>query len=374
MIGHLPRFSLALGLLLSQPAQAAPDLKAMHGVWRGTMGNLPVHACYDAGEYSSDGKYFYMRRLSTIPLKADEKVAGDLTEGWADTKGVARWQIKAITKNGAEGVWTGKGKTLPIRLTRLPFATSEDFDGPCGSLAFVQPIIAATRIVKSPRRVYGLAVEKWKLAFPDESVSVETFQLLGTGPAIAAINRRLREPFDKSDEGWKWCLRNAGAWGGAYYDDIEARLVTGRWLSVMVHNESSCGGAHPNNSNLPILFDRQSGKSVDLYTWFTSASSNRRKVEGYSETIDTLTGKLFDLVLTLHPRASESEEDCGGAVKTASSWTLELKGEGIGFTPDLPRVVMACGDEVILSWNKLALFLSRSGKREVAALRAELGR
>ena len=60
-------------------------------------------------------------------------------------------------------------------------------------------------------------------------------------------------------------------------------------------------------------------------------------------------------------------------VKTAS-WTLELKREGIGFTPDLPRVVMACGDEVILSWNQLAPFLSPSGKREVAELRAELRR
>lgn len=362
------------GLLLAQNAQAAPDLKVMHGLWSGTIGNLPVQACYDAGEYSTDGKYFYMRRLSTIPLMPDKKVPGELTEGWADTKGVARWRMNTITKNRAEGVWTGNGRTLPILLIRLPFATSDEFDGPCGSLAFVQPMFAAARIAKSPGRVRGLAVEKWKLAFPDESVAVESFQLLGTGPAIAAINRRLREPFDKSDEGWKWCLRNAGAWGGGYLDEVEARLVTAHWLSVMSSNESSCGGAHPNNSNQPILFDRQNGKQVDLYNWFGSASSNREKVEGYSETIDTLTGKLFDLVLALHPRASESEEDCGGAVKTASSWTLELKGEGIGFTPDLPRVVMACGDEVILSWNKLAPFLSPTGKREVAALRAELRR
>lgn len=259
-------------------------------------------------------------------------------------------------------------------MTRLPFATSEEFDNPCGSIAFVQPIFEATRIVKSPGRVHGLAVHKWKLAFPDESVSVESFQLLGGGPAIAAINRRLREPFDKSDEGWKWCLRNAGAWGGNYQDEVGARLVTARWLSVMSSNESDCGGAHPNNSNQPILFDRRNGRTVDLYSWIGSASSNRENVEGYSETIDTLRGKLLGLVLVLHPRASESEEDCGGVVKTASSWTLELKGEGIGFTPDLPRVVMACGDEVILPWDKLAPFLSPSGEREVAALRGELQR
>lgn len=94
----------AIALLAAMPAQAAPDLKAMRGVWQGTIGNLPVHACYNASEHSNDGKYFYMRRLSTIPLLADEKVPGELTEGWADTKGVARWRIKAITDSGAEGV------------------------------------------------------------------------------------------------------------------------------------------------------------------------------------------------------------------------------------------------------------------------------
>lgn len=366
--------ALALGLFVSQPAQAAPDLKEMHGVWRGTIGNLPVQACYDAAEYSNDGKYFYLRRLSTIPLKSDEKGSGDLTEGWSDTKNVARWRIKTITKNAAEGVWIGKGKPLPIRLTRVPFATSEEFDGPCGSLVFVQPIIAATRMVKSPGRVHGLAVETWKLAYPDDSISVESFQLPGSGPAITAINRRLREPFAKSDDGWKWCLRNAGAWGADYHDGVEARLVTTRFLSVMSRNENFCGGPHPNNSNQPILFDRQSGKSVDLYTWFDGESSNREKVKGYAETIDTLTGKLFELVLALHPRAGESEENCGGAVKTASSWTLELKAEGIAFTPDLPRVVMACGDEVVLPWSRLQPYLSPIGRREVAALRTELRR
>ncbi len=371
---RLAAISLALGLFLSQPARASPDLKAMHGVWQGTIGNLPVHACYDAGEYSSGGKYFYRRHLSTIPLKVDEKMAGDLTEGWSDTKGIARWRIKAITPNEVEGMWLGNGRSLPIRLNRLPFAIDGEFDGPCGSLAFFQPIFASARIVKGPSRVQGLAVEKWKLAFADESVSVESFQLLGSGPATAAINRRLREQFEKPHENWQWCLRNAGVWGGSYYDEIESRLVTSRWLSVMLRNENSCGGAHPNNSNQPTLFDRTNGTVADLYSWFGTEFSNREIVEGYSDTIDTLTGNLFDLVLTMHPRASESEEDCGGAVKTASSWKLELKREGIAFIPDLPRVVMACGDDVILSWTQLAPFLSLTGKREVAALRAELRR
>ncbi|MFL6747181.1 MAG: hypothetical protein ACJ8E6_00595, partial [Sphingomicrobium sp.] len=259
-------------------------------------------------------------------------------------------------------------------LIRLPFTTSEEFSTACASLAFVLPILAATRIAKTSARDHGLAVEKWSLAYPDDSISVESFQVNGSGPAIAAINRRLREPFDKADAGWKWCLRNAGSFGADYHDEIKTKLVTARWLSVNSFNESFCGGAHPNNSNQPLLFDRRTGKITDLYSWFGNADINREKVEGYSETIDSPTGKLFELIIKLHPRTGDKDDECGDAVETASSWMLELRAEGIAFTPDLPRVVMACGDELVLPWAKLTPFLSATGKREVAAMRTELRR
>ena len=356
------------GLILAQTAQAAPDLEAMHGVWRGTIGNLPVHACYDAGDYSNEGKYYYSKRLSTIPLRADDKTPGELTEGWA-AKDVARWRMTTIGKDQAEGAWSGKGRTLPIRLTRMPFATSDESSTACSSLAFVEPILAATRIVRTPARDHGLAIEKWKLAYPDDSISVESVQLKGARPAIAIINRRLREPFDKADDGWKWCLRNAGPFGAGYHDAVTVSWVTSRWLSVNLFNESYCGGAHPNNSNQPILLDRRTGNAANLYSWFRSAFSNREKVEGYSETIDSLKAGLFELVIRTHPRTGDKDKECGDAVETASSWTLELKAEGIAFTPDLPRVVMACGDEVVMPWAKLKPYLSAIGKKEVAALR-----
>ena len=362
-----------LGLLLAKTAHAAPDLTAMHGVWSGTIGNLPVHVCYDAGDYSNDGKYFYLKRLSTIPLKSDEKNRGELAEGWADGKDVAHWRMTAIGKDRAAGTWSANGRALPIRLSRLPISTSDEAGTACSSLAFVDPILAATRIVRTLARDHGLAIERWKLVYPDDSISVESVQLKGAGLAIATINRRLREPFE-ADYGWKWCLRNAGPFGADYHDGVALKLVTSRWLTANVFNESFCGGAHPDNSSKPILFDRKTGKVADLYSWFGKAFSSREKVEGYPETIDSLKGKLFDLVLTLHPRAGESEEECGGAVRTASSWTLELKAEGIAFTPDLPRVVMACGDEVVLPWGRLEPYLSTLGQKEVTLLRTELRR
>ncbi|MEO8617881.1 MAG: hypothetical protein ABI412_00815 [Sphingomicrobium sp.] len=362
--------ALLAALLIARPAAAASDLKGMHGVWQGTIGTLPVRACFDAGEYSSEGKYFYLKHLRMIPLVPDDKTPGELTEGWADTKGIARWNMKAVSGNRAEGIWAGNDQTMPIRLTRLPFATDQEFATACGSLAFIEPIFAATRILNFAGHVGGFAIEHWSLAFPDDSISIESFQLKGEGSAIEAINRRLREPFEKPGEGWQWCLRNAHAFGGDFDEAITTKLVTAKWLSVDHSNDSFCGGAHPNQSNTAILFDRRTGAIVNLYDWFASAAVRREEVDG-NATIDSLgTALLRDVVGRID--FTEMQEDCRPAVETATSWDLALSDMGIAFTPSLPRIVMACGDTVVLRWKALTPYLNEIGKREVAALQTEI--
>jgi hypothetical protein len=367
-----------LGLLLllsAQPATAAVNLKTMNGVWEGTIGTLTVRACYDAGTYRNEGKYYYVRRLATIPLIVDEQRPGDLTEGWADTKDAARWTVTTIAPDRLEGLWTGGDKTLPIRLTRVAFAKDKEFETACASLAFFRPIFDAARLVKTPARVLGVPVERWRLATADkESVSIESVQFLSRDAASAAINRRLRAPFEDSDVDWRWCLRNSGAFGGSYHETIEPTLATNRWLAITEHNESYCGGAHPSNSNVPTLFDRRTGAVVNLMDWMQPTMVHRKKVEGFEETLDSLTGALSEFVVAKHPRNTPDDPECAEVIQTADTWKLKLRRDGIAFTPDLPRVVMACGDELVVSFRDLQPFLNATGKREVAALQAELAK
>ena len=361
--------------LLATPAAAAVDLNAMHGVWKGTIGRLPVHACYDPGEFRNEGKYFYDRVLKTIPLIVDDEKAGDVTEGWPDTKGIARWTITTTAANQIEGVWRGNGKTLPIRLTRLPYTPDKEIATACGSLAFAQPIIAAGKVVRAPARAQGLTIEQWSLVHADsDSYEIRSFQLPGTDSATAAINRRLRKPFDDAHEGWIWCVRFAGAWGGQFSETIAPTLATRRWLAVTKQHESSCGGAHPNNSNVPTLFDRRTGAVVNLMDWMLPSMVYRKKVDGFEETLDSLTGALSKFVVSRHPRNALDDRECAEVIQTADTWSLELRRDGIAFTPDLPRVVMACGDELVVSFRDLQPFLNPIGKREVAALQSELAR
>jgi hypothetical protein len=365
--------AVVLALALAQPAAAASDFKSFQGVWQGTIGAHSVRVCYESGEFRNEGKYYYTRHLKTIPLIAVDKVSGQMTEGWANTKGVARWTITRVASDRVEGVWRGDGATLPIRLDRLQFDTGEDFDLPCSSLTFHQPLFDAARIITTPARERGLALEKWTLVFPGEDVTLESVQLEGAGAATAAINRRLRVPFDKADEGWKWCLRNARAFGGDYHHELAVAMVTSRWLSVVETSENFCGGAHPSNSRSAILFDRRTGAIANLVDWLAPTNIHREKVEGFEETLDSLKGPLLAAVITAHPGSADNDE-CAETIRSTTDWSLELKVDGIAFTPDLPRVVMACGDEVMLSWNALAPFLGAEGKREVAALRSELTR
>ena len=355
--------AILLGIFVAQPAAAAPDLKNMHGLWEGSIGALPVRACYDSGAYVSSGKYYYLKHLATIPLIADGDRPGELSEGWGETAGVARWRMTSISPDRVEGTWIGKGRPLPIRLNRLQAKPDPEFDSPCGSAAFFDPIFVATRLVKSKAAIGGVAVERWSLASPGDSVSVDSFQLTGSGAANTSINRHLREPFDEAEGGWKWCLRNAGAFGGYYQALIEARLVSARWLSVVETYGDFCGGAHPNDSSRPILFDRASGGIVNLLDWFTPANVSR---DSDGELVSP-AGDLAKTVLKAHPRTRD--EECSDPVTTATGWLLELRATGIAFSPALPRVVMACADEVELTWATLAPFFNATGKREVAALR-----
>ena len=131
---------LALIAVLSAGPALAADLKHFDGVWEGRLGKLPIRACYSGDANRSEGKYFYSRHLSTIPLIADENAPGDLAEGRPEAKDAARWRLTKISLNRAEGTWSGNGRSLPIHLTRVKLRADDEFDTPCSNLAFLGPV------------------------------------------------------------------------------------------------------------------------------------------------------------------------------------------------------------------------------------------
>ena len=119
------------------PANAAVPGGQLDGVWDGTIGTLPVRACFVHKSYGDHGAYYYRSKLVTIPLIADDKRTGEFTENWADQKG-PRWKIGGAVNGVLTGQWTSRGKSLPLRLSKVPMESGEN-ESTCGSRAFFEP-------------------------------------------------------------------------------------------------------------------------------------------------------------------------------------------------------------------------------------------
>ena len=63
----------AIALLAATPANAAVPNPQIAGVWDGTIGTLPVRACFVHESYGDQGAYYYRSKLVTIPSIADNK-------------------------------------------------------------------------------------------------------------------------------------------------------------------------------------------------------------------------------------------------------------------------------------------------------------
>lgn len=341
---------LAVAMLAGSPAIAAIPSERTAGVWDGTVGTLPVRACFVSKSFGDHGAYYYRSKLVAIPLNADDKRPGEFTENWADQKG-PRWTISGITNGVMTGRWTSGGKSLPVRLTSVPVKLSED-ETACGSDAFFRPRMAGVRTVRSRAMMDGTGIARLALDhrghFP--GVAVRSFQIDGSDAATKRINKRLRQPFEDGESSWLTCLKmsfNNLSFEGESVDKIEPRLINKRYLSAVESIGYFCGGAHPEDAIVPLLFDRTTGAVVDPFTFV----ANRKA--------------LFAEILSRFP---SKDRECEGVIREADDWTAEVTRSGIIFRPQLPRVIMACGDDIAIPFTRLRPWLNAKGKAAVATI------
>ena len=213
------------------------------------------------------------------------------------------------------------------------------------------------------KRVYRPAAH-----FADDA-SIESFSFSPEQPGDGAINVELAAylPHETVHDAFLQCSAgNIATSGhdGFYYQLVEPHMVTRRFLAVAEGNELSCGGAHPANWTVYRTFDRQTGKEVDLYDWIGLPLGE--------EKTHLLPLALRTAVVDRWSHDNERDDDtCREVVADEDYWSLELTLDGISFTPELPRVVMACGDPVLLTWQNLTSFLDAEGRAGLALLQAK---
>jgi hypothetical protein len=361
-----------LALAIAALAAAAdPPLPAWHGVWRGRIGSHPVQACFDGSTEWRRGSYYYLSQLKPIGLGWHDDSA-DWAESEDDPAKAATIKLDKVGEGRIDGRWI-RGKTaLPVTLQRVTTQPNPE-EGPCGSAEYGAPRMTPTRVTEARATLDGRAYRKLALVVGRqfESVSVETFALDGGGAAAARINRALREPIAGAPTKGAWvdCMRSSLASNGIdgdYSEIVEPKMIGRRWMAVNHHVDGFCGGAHPFADNRSRLFDLRSGAEVRIVTWFNRQGITITRYEGVAEPAGTVTPALRDAVLG---RWKADDHECDDPVRTSDFWDIRLSRTGFVFTPSLPHVAMACGEEFVLPFARAARFLSPAGKAGLAEVR-----
>jgi hypothetical protein len=362
---------VALVFAGASPAHAAGE----QGVWQGTIGTLPIHACLTRDEDGKwgTGSYFYLSKLKPLRLEAADQ-GPDLVE--RETLGAeqesARWRVIRKGADALGGEWRGGARVLPIALRRVPAAASDD--GPCASNAYLAPRVRPLRVTSAPAAQGTLRYTKLTYspgpAFPD--VNLASFAIAETQPGDKAINAAVRLDPAKADSPGDYlaCVRQGLAQTGTdgdYFAELTPSLVPGDFLSADVSIGWSCGGAHPDNASYSLAFDRHTGREVRLASWLlpSAVTPPESGDTGHSFRVTPAFRQLLLKRFPFDPQAAECREPVG----EEDYWTMAIVATGLGFAPQLPHVVQACEDTAVVPFRELAPFLSSAGREGAARLR-----
>ena len=361
--------ALALLSVTAAPLRADdPPPPPWQGLWQGTIGALPVRVCLSRDGEWTHAAYYYAAKMQTIRLDLDED--GSWSEhGSGGEKETGRWALAPTPDGKLKGDWTSGQKSLAIDLTRA--GTMADQAEPCASRAFLAPRIRAVKRVNKPKK---LGIFAWSEVTYDagpgfKDVNLTSFSYPAVRPGDAAINAALRLDPDKveGEVDYVGCFQGSiGSLGsdGELGFTIAPRFSTPGFLTVAVSSGSFCGGAHPNFAYWWRVYDRASGKPVDLAAWFKpTAMPPQERYPGSDEL--QVAAPLIKLAMR---QMKGMAAECADAVRTSDYWYLGLDRAGLIMTPSLPHVVMACSDDAVVPYAALEPYLTPVGKAGVARL------
>ena len=377
------------GLLVALALTAAPafaqEPQTEGRIWRGTLGETAITACFFEQD-SRAGAYYADAVLEPVRLEPTDESAPQVARelrGFDEATG-AIWTFAPEAGDHLAGDWQDAVQTRPIRLTAVPVSFSE-YGTPCESEAFLAPLLAGGETTAKRARFDGTDYTELAYAGPKRSglddYSVTSFALDRVRPGDPAVNRALAAALPDGTTAHfagqcaGWSMANASGAAGYLEQAVVPILMTARWLGVRDSGSSYCGGAHPNHFTGFAVYDRDSGAEVDPAAWFKPGAlafydgDSETEPKAAKRVIAGLSDALGKAVLAHWPQREDGDE-CGIADSVGGSgWQIGLTREGPVFVPQLPHVIFACTEEVVLPWAKARPFLSAEGRAVRDSLR-----
>jgi hypothetical protein len=159
-------------------------------------------------------------------------------------------------------------------------------------------------------------------------------------------------------------MQQSGSTGddGEYDDELSPDLISRHWMVTQETNSSTCGGAHPNASTGWKVWDLTTGNAVDPWSWFTA--------EGVTRSSDTPDASQVGpkLKAMLVARWGRKDDDCKDVLDGEDFWDVHPTRSGLAFWPQLPHVVYACSEDVVVPYRDLAPLLNAKGKAAIASI------
>ena len=351
-------------------------------VYTGTLGKQTIVMGLTLSDEDAPARYFYQRHHLDIPLFAGKlgKTHLELIEGVDESAPRPVITLDRQANGSWQGIWRGTdGKTLPLSLhpatptppasDAVPYLHKLYRDDPYGYLRLADLKLQAGR----KQTVMGHHLQWWQ----QPAAKLAMFEILDGYPEAERlrINTLLRNRLWQETDAYFECMGSARGTDLADFEQtVTPELFTPHLISVTVHTDYSCGGAHPDFDTAGINLDAHTGKPIALedLLWLgkgkplhvigladdpaqTPNAQANDALAAYQE--KTLAPWLLAQFNRLYPtlmQPTDSEDECNyNDVEFWQYGNWHLTPAGVFFGPSFPRAARACeasDDWSIVPW------------------------
>lgn len=348
---------------------ALADGSNLEGVWRGTIGTVPIVVCLD--ETMPHGSYYYLSNRKLIDLVKNGDKSNELIESVESTNSVAPkitgfWADLRVDNKRLVGNWSSNdgAKKSPINLTRITNRTK--LKNCSESTDFFQPLINQEQFR------FGQPQEKYGHVYRTVSVldhHIQSIELTGTQYATT-INQNLRDYVRRDMAEYFHCFRGTKAISSKKFSAALTILPSlPGFLSVRLDRSKICNQqlANLNLRNedsefhqIYVTWSLAKGKQLNFQKWF-----NR---DGYQEVSTNAfqISKELRSVLEYKWKSTHPCKDAPLECPPGRCFPIRIDQTEVVFNPSPGGYPYpACEDDLSVPTSELQRFLTSEAKQQI---------